>query len=848
MRLPYWSAGVALLMCVLMLTLPSWVRNHSAETAEEEREEAAATNSSEQAPRWFDQLRVMKHNPNHPQPHSLRSQWAAYDAAHKTNSANLLNVVERGPFGVGGRTRAVVVDAQDDEHFVAAGVSGGVWHSIDAGNSWAPVTDQSITLSVSDLTQNPLQPNVWYYSTGEPAGNSADIPGDGIFKSTDNGYTWAQLPSTVGTVFDNVWRIAHSKTTLNTVYVGTGTDGLHRSTDGGITFQRVLRPNAGNVVTDVECLPSGVILAAIRDRGIWRSTSGDSGTFVKITAGLPGSGTSVRNIRIAYCADQPSAIVASFEDGVGSSYDSDFHGVYRSFDAGLTWALLPTIPEDFDIQTRFPWYAHLLAVKPDDPNVILLGSVETAYTNDGGTTWETANTGHADNHVAVFLPNDPERAIVGNDGGLYRLNLGGSSPVLEASLNNGYNVTQYYAGTYFPDGLSAYGGTQDNGTNFFKMGNNNYSEIFGGDGSYCQVNQQNPQFGYVSYQNGMIFRTSNAQATFPNFTYTANDLDADDNFEIDDPTWFINPFEMNQEDGSQLFFPTQERVWRTNNNGGAWVPVTNTGLISDPYCIGISVEQNPVVYVGGQGPMLLRIDDARFATAGQEVDLSAQVPAVLAGSFISNIQVHPTDPGTLYFACSDVSPAPRVWRMYFANTESPIFNDLSGDLPPNLPVNWITTDPANPEQYLVAGTDYGIYTTTNGGENWVKETAFPNVPVFQCKVRPLDRKLFVWTHGRGLWVGDLLPALGIRNATQTTTLGLTVLGNPATNHQVRFGLSTVPTAGQVQVRNTRGQVVAVQLLGTTPQQTVFLPGVANGVYFLEVHTAGLVSRQRFVLQ
>jgi photosystem II stability/assembly factor-like uncharacterized protein len=844
MRLPVWTLASALVLAVLYFTVPAAMHSSHPEEEEEERE----AQNAEQAPGWFQQLREMKTNPNYTPPVGLRTQWAAYDAAHKTNTANLLNVQERGPFGVGGRTRAILIDVLDDQHYVAAGVSGGIWHSPDAGATWAPVTDQNVTLSVSDVTQNPLQPNVWYFSTGEVTGNSADIPGEGLFKSTDNGYTWQPLASTTAnSVFESVWRIAHSTTDTHTVYVGTSSDGLYRSTNAGQTFQRVLRPNPGSEITDIEILPSGVVLAAIHGRGIWRSTTGDTGTFVKINAGLPGSGTAVRHIRMAYCAQQPNVIVASFEDGVGDDYDSDFHGVYRSTDAGLTWTLLPSIPEDHNVFTRFPWYAHSLAVKPDDPDFILLGSVEMAYTTDGGLNWESTDGGHVDHHCATFLPNNPDKVILGNDGGLYRLNLGGASPVLEASLNNGYNVTQYYAGTYFPDGLNAYGGTQDNGTNFFKFGSNNFSDIFGGDGSYCQVNQQAAAFGFVSYQNGMIHRTSNAQATFPNFIYIANDLDADDNFEIDDPTWFINPFEMNQEDGTQLFFPTRNRVWRTNNNGGTWVPVTSNNLPSDPYCIGISVQQDPVVYVGGQGPMLLRIDNARFATAGSEVNLTSILPPQLTGAFISNITVHPTEPGTIFFACSDVSPESRVWRVLFADTDSPILNDISGNLPPNLPVNWITIDPQTPDQYFIAGTDYGIYTTTDGGVTWHKETAIPNVPVFQCKVRPLDRKLFVWSHGRGLWTADLLPTLSLPAGTNPPTSGLTVLGNPATNSQVRFRAQPLPPSGQVQVRDVRGRVVAVQNLGTVPEQTAFLPGVPAGVYFLEVHANGRVQRERFVL-
>ena len=119
------------------------------------------------------------------------------------SSNTSLECKTRGPYNVGGRTRALAIDIADSSTFIAGGVSGGIWRSSDGGATWKKMTKPNQLHSVTSIAQDTRvgHRNVWYATTGEGRGNSAGARGapyrgDGIFKSTDNGYNWSLIAST----------------------------------------------------------------------------------------------------------------------------------------------------------------------------------------------------------------------------------------------------------------------------------------------------------------------------------------------------------------------------------------------------------------------------------------------------------------------------------------------------------------------------------------------------------------------------------------------------------------------------------------------------------------------------
>ena len=132
-----------------------------------------------------------------------------------------------------------------------AGVAGGIWKSADSGASWQPKGDLLVNIAVNSIIEDPAQDNVLYAGTGEGFFNGDAVRGQGIFKSTDYGETWAQLPSTDNVNFQFVQKLAatrHKK--KQQIYAATRT-GIFRSTDGGENWIQVLNAASVNGCMDL---------------------------------------------------------------------------------------------------------------------------------------------------------------------------------------------------------------------------------------------------------------------------------------------------------------------------------------------------------------------------------------------------------------------------------------------------------------------------------------------------------------------------------------------------------------------------------------------------------------------
>ncbi len=731
------------------------------------------------------------------------------------------NVVERGPNNVGGRTRALWVDYADSSRVFAGGVSGGLWVSTNSGANWNPVDDDMANLSITSITQNPFDHDVFYYSGGEPAGNStfinyygAGIVGNGVYKSTDGGVSFSLLPATAIGAFSYTWQISHSISDTNEVYVGTANEGLWRSQDAGTSFVNVL-PN--KEITDIEVFADGSIIIAAHTDGLYFSPSGDSATFVEIAAGLPSGG--FERIVLASCRTDRNYVYAMYEN---SSNDA-VHSFWQSTNQGVTWTQKLS-PTDDGINMPFPWYSLMLLVDDNQPQLVIVGGVDIAVSFNGGSGWSQGWDSHADYHVGLSDPMNPDYYYIGNDGGVHRYDINYFSNS-SWELNNGYNVTQFYAGTYFPDSIRFWGGTQDNGTQSCRPTTISHEHIFGGDGAFCAVDLQSDYEGYVSWQNGHIQKTFNAHTTYPTFFEVMNEMDGDANGDIDDNTWFINPFEINELDGQQLYFPTRNRVWRTINGANNWEILTNP--ITDIYSIGISYSTDPIIYCGGSN-RLYRVPSGVNSTPGDQVNLSSSIPFSALGSSMTCISVSPKNAGTLFISLGSIVASPRVYKVTNANTATPTWTSIHGDLPAGIGANWVDVSPYN-EDFIVLATDFGVFTTSNGGVNWLVENDIPNVPVHQVKIRNSDLKVFVFTHGRGIWTADI-PTTGMgtedeieihANIYPTITTG-------------EINITTELDDFEVTVYNLSGQKVA----GTRNKNMVSIGGNASGMYLVTILQQG----------
>ncbi|MFI5135139.1 MAG: WD40/YVTN/BNR-like repeat-containing protein, partial [Chitinophagales bacterium] len=434
----------------------------------------------------------------------------------------------------------------------------------DAGSHWTPLNDEMSTLSISSLAQDYFKNQIIYAGTGEGWGNADGIVGNGVYRSEDDGATFTQLPSTNSTDFDYIFKVTTSPVDSNSLYIATGSGKLFRSFNNGDSLKLIFK--SGNAISDIKITPTGGVWIAVYYSGMYYSASGDSGTFTAMNNGLATS--NMRRIQFDIAQSDTTVLYAAVERSTADG----FAGIYKSTDYGQSWVAVVN-PTDVGFYTSFTWYSMCIAIKPDDPDFVILGVGDLMYTRNGGGQWFACSNIHADHHVILFHPENPTVFYEGNDGGIYRYST--DTLYLPHNLNDGYRTIQYYAGCFYPAGVNMCAGSQDNGTDKCKAGDASFFFIYGGDGAYCAVNQQYTDVIYASSQNGNIARSFDGTNDVPSFEGIMNELDANGDGTIDEGAWFINPFAINLVNGDYLAFITKERLWESFDGGASWQPAMN---------------------------------------------------------------------------------------------------------------------------------------------------------------------------------------------------------------------------------------------------------------------------------
>ena len=85
-----------------------------------------------------------------------------------SSTLNKSNWIHRGPYNVGGRTRALAIDVLDENILLAGGASGGMFRSVDGGQSWQMTTNPNQLHNVTCVSQDTRagNENVWYFGSG----------------------------------------------------------------------------------------------------------------------------------------------------------------------------------------------------------------------------------------------------------------------------------------------------------------------------------------------------------------------------------------------------------------------------------------------------------------------------------------------------------------------------------------------------------------------------------------------------------------------------------------------------------------------------------------------------------
>ncbi len=669
---------------------------------------------------------------------TLPNDLSFFAGSRTSSSALVWN--ERGPWNVGGRTRALAIDINNENNIIVGCVSGGIWRSIDQGVSWVQTTPLQQCTSVSCIAQDTRtsHTNVWYYGSGEAYGNSASASyafylGNGVYKSIDSGVTWSLLPSTTtthSTLFSQWsqlnWTVATDPSdTLNDIVYTASYGAIYKSIDGGTTWSCITVPTSAAVsyYTDVAVTSTGIVYMTLSSEGsfhgIYRS-SDRGATLTNITpAGFP---TTYNRVKIGISPmDENQVYFLANSPGYGQS-DTDFLGnieytslwKYKYFsgngiDSGCClWQdfshNLPATGTYFDHFLTQQSYDMAVRPKPNDTNTVFIGGTNLFRSTSGfADTLHTTHIGgyathttmpnfqvylnhHPDQHEIVFYRSNPDKMLSSNDGGVFQCLDNTASTISWNPLNNGYLTSLFYACAIDHATTSdiIVGGTQDNGNWFVNSASvlTPWVRPFNGDGTFCAIADSSKDY-FLSVQNGKIRKMR------------LNAAGGTDSFARIDPIGghgylFVNPFAIDPNNNNIMYLAGGKSLWRNDNLAAIpyannydsistnWVRFPDSISTSGNQITAVAVSTIPAnrVYFGTSGQKVFRIDGANTGTPAFTSITKSKFPG---GGNVSCIAIDPLNADNLIVVFSNYG----VLSLFYSNDGGATFSNIGGNLEAN---------------------------------------------------------------------------------------------------------------------------------------------------------------------
>jgi hypothetical protein len=507
------------------------------------------------------------------------------------------------------------------------------------------------------------------------------------------------------------------------------------------------------------------------------------------------------------------------------------------------------------------------------------------YSHDGGTTFNSStNTLHVDSHMVGVAPSNSSVLYTGNDGGVWKsLNATGATPTFSDINTSSYSATQFQSIAVHPtDRNFSIGGTQDNGTEFL-MPNGKWKRADFGDGGFALIDQtatntENVTMYHTYYNVATVlvgfarvkkascategqwaFRGGAVALLLPGLPIilptgtvcdgsqgqTLNGLNVADDVNFYAPMALGPP--VSGSNGQTVYFGTN-KLYRSTDQGDTMVPVSQVLRPPTPPAtatvpvssIGISPQNDNVRICGtNDGHIFLTTTGAPAL-----VDVTA---AGMPTTYVARAVIDPNNVNTGYVVFNgNAIPGKHVWKSTnLSNLPMPTWTATDGTGAtgiPDISVNAFVIDPRN-SQHLYAGTDRGVYNSTDGGAHWaLYGTNLPNVAVFDLAIQNPFRILRAATHGRGFYeIQTVIPPVIPVSAVSRKTHGATPFdvnlpltgspgiecrsGGPSKDFQVVVTFAAPVTITGASIASGSGNVSGTSVAGS--QVTVNLTNVAN---------------------
>ncbi|HLN58012.1 MAG TPA: glycosyl hydrolase [Thermoanaerobaculia bacterium] len=693
-----------------------------------------------------------------------------------------------GPYR-GGRSIAVAGVRHRPLTFYFGGTGGGVWKTTDGGSNWQSVSDKTFkTGSVGAIAVSESDPNVVYVGMGESHVRGNVSHGDGVYKSTDGGHTWKNvgLRDT-----RQIARVRIDPADPDLVYVaalghiwGANAErGVFRSRDGGRTWSKVLSIDEKTGASDLAMDPTNPrilyagfwqvvrrpweLVSGGPGSSLWRSTDGGD-TWKKLSLpdneGLPEGIWG--KVGVAASAAKPGRVYAFIEAGRG--------GLFVSEDYGEKWK---HVNDEHKIRER-AWYYSWVYADPENADTVYLPNVYMHKSTDGGKSFSNLKVPHGDNHDLWIDPDDPDRMILGNDGGATITFNGGQT----WSTQNNQPTAQFYrviTDNQFP--YWVYGSQQDNSNVAIPSGvagsegidATDWHPVGGGESGWMAPDPTDPQIVYAGEYGGQITRYDHRTRQARQIMAWPQLADGHATKDLKYRFQWNAPILISPNDPRALYHASQ-KLLRSRDGGETWEEISPDLTRNDPAKQGKSGGPITIDVTG------VEVYDTIFALAESKFepgviwagtddglvhvtrDNGKTWQNVTPAAMPEWIQVNAIDlsahqKGTAYVAATRYKFDDFHPYLYKTTDYGKSWARIDRGIPEDAFTRVVREDPGR-RGLLFAGTETGLYVSTDDGASWKPfQRNLPAVPITDLTFK--DGDLVVATQGRSFWILDDLTPL-----------------------------------------------------------------------------------------
>lgn len=717
------------------------------------------------------------------------------------NAFKLRNV---GPAFLSGRISDIAIHPEDESTWYVTAASGGVWKTENAGNTWNPIFDKQTSYSIGCVAIDPSNNSTIWIGTGENVGGRHMGYGDGIYKSSDAGKTWKNMGLKSS---EHISEIIVHPSDSDVIWVAVqgplwskgGERGLYKTSDGGNNWRKVLGGSEWTGVTDIMIDPRdpNLIYAATWDRhrtvaaymgggpgsGIHKSNDGGE-TWKKLTNGIPKS--NLGKIGIAISPQKPDVIYAAIEQ------DRTKGGLYKSEDRGESWKKM----SDTVSGGTGPHYYQELYTSPHKFDRLYLMNVQILTSENGGKTFRTLEGGrqkHSDHHAIAFKGSDPDYIMVGTDAGVYEsFDLAQNwHYFLNLPLTQFYKVAVNNAEPFY----HMFGGTQDNGSaggpsatdEGTGITNKDWYKTLFADGHQSATDPVYNNIIYATTQEGRFHRVD-LETGEPKFIQPqALEGDPHERYNWDTPI-LVSPHNPGK------IYIASYRVWESENRGDSWTPISgdltrNENRVELPimgrtqswdnawdvkamsqYNTITSLSESPVQ----EGIIWAGTDDGYIQVTSNGGNSWKSIPVTNLGiperSFVNDIKADLFDANTVYVSLDNHKEGDFSPYLFKSTDMGDTWKSISSNIPERTLIWRLVQDYINKDLLFVA-SEFGIYTSLNGGVNWQKLPGSPTIPFRDLVIQKRENDLVGASFGRGFYVLDDYSALRDMNKENLSAKG-----------------------------------------------------------------------------